>query len=278
LKRGGDTAPSTTPTRRAVVANPLSMPTWGLADQLALAAALGLSHASVTMGSLAATGSIGQGARLVAASGLQVAVVYPSSWFDLADRRSWPEGRDQLSQAVDVAAELEAGGVLLTGGSAGGMRWDEAVGAFAEAVEPVRQRAARGGVPLLLEAVRPQFANSGFIHSLRDAIPVAESMGFELVVDLTHCWWEPGIDDILEARAELIGTVHVADLRLDRPVVARVVPGDGHLPLGRLVGALERGGYEGPYELELIGPAIEEEGVASAMSRAVAHLEGLLSA
>ena len=128
---------------------------------------------------------------------------------------------------------------------------------------------------LLLEPVRTHFAFAGFVHALRDGVELAEELELGLMVDVTHCWWEPGLDGLLHRAAPRIGCVHLADLALDAPVLARLVPGDGHLPLATILASLDDAGYAGPLELELIGPAIVEEGPPAALARAVAHLLAL---
>ena len=46
----------------------------------------------------------------------------------------------------------------------------------------------------------------------------------------------------------------------------RRVPGDGDIPLARLLRILVDAGYAGAFELELVGPAIEDEGYESAIA------------
>jgi sugar phosphate isomerase/epimerase len=58
----------------------------------------------------------------------------------------------------------------------------------------------------------------------------------------------------------------------------RLVPGDGDIPLPRILGDVVSAGYEGSFDLELIGPAIEAEGYDAAVPRAVARLTLLLEA
>jgi sugar phosphate isomerase/epimerase len=42
----------------------------------------------------------------------------------------------------------------------------------------------------------------------------------------------------------------------DRSLPSRAVPGDGAIPLRRIVGWIANAGYDGVFDLELIGPRI----------------------
>ena len=63
-----------------------------------------------------------------------------------------------------------------------------------------------------------------------------------------------------------VGTMSASD---------RVVIGDGDIPLRRLCGALAEAGYDGWYDIELLGPAIEAEGYEAVVPRAIARFRGL---
>jgi sugar phosphate isomerase/epimerase len=260
---------------RDLALNPLSVAGFSLDDQLAFTVELGLGLVSFSTAAVDAAGGTAHVAGRVATAGLGVAVVYPGVSVDLSRPETWPAARAGLVDAVATAVALGAGGVLVGGGAAHGMPFAAAVAAFATVIGPVRERADAAGVGLWLEPVRPQFAYAGFLHSLRDAVPVAAGLGLGLAVDVTHCWWEPAIDELLVEVAPNVGVAHLADLPLDGPAVARLVPGDGELPLRRFVDALAAGGFVGPYELEVIGPAIDAEGAHGALRRSVEYIRTL---
>ena len=58
----------------------------------------------------------------------------------------------------------------------------------------------------------------------------------------------------------------------------RLVPGDGDIPIRRILGTVLAAGYPGSFDLELIGPHIEAEGYDSAVPRAVRALDDILEA
>lgn len=254
---------------------PLSTPGWSLEEDLALADTLGLRRVGVSLSKLDATeGGAAAGVRQIARAGLEVDVLYPSVGADLAHPKSWAPAQDEAARALGIAGDLSATGMLV-GAGARGMGFEEAVDAMAALVEPLRDTAATTGVRLLIEPVRTQFAYAGFVHSLRDGLMVAERLDVGLVVDITHCWWEPSLAATLGAAVGRILTVHLGDLRLDRPVVERVVPGDGDLRIGSFVATLLDAGYEGPFEIEIMGTAIDHEGVGAALARSVAALSSV---
>ena len=76
----------------------------------------------------------------------------------------------------------------------------------------------------------------------------------------------------------LAGLVQVSDYVLgDRTTPCRAVPGDGAMPLERLLGDVQDAGYRGLFDLELVGPRIEAEGARAASRRAADYLSNLLT-
>jgi hypothetical protein len=49
------------------------------------------------------------------------------------------------------------------------------------------------------------------------------------------------------------------------------------LPLARIISDAEAAGYRGPYELEMLGPRIDAEGLGPAAERGLAYLDDLLT-
>jgi sugar phosphate isomerase/epimerase len=96
------------------------------------------------------------------------------------------------------------------------------------------------------------------------------------VLELNNAWIERRLYANIAARTDRIALVQVSDFKVGTLQASdRVVIGDGDIPLRRIVGALEAAGYAGWYDIELIGPAIEAEGYASVVPRAVARFREL---
>jgi sugar phosphate isomerase/epimerase len=74
-----------------------------------------------------------------------------------------------------------------------------------------------------------------------------------------------------------VGVVQLSDYVIGTAETGnRAVPGDGDVPLERLISMVLDAGYEGAFDLEVMGPRVEAEGYASAVGRAVKRASELL--
>jgi sugar phosphate isomerase/epimerase len=94
------------------------------------------------------------------------------------------------------------------------------------------------------------------VHTIRDAVAlideagVAEDVG--VMFDVWHLWDDPGVEDDIARYVDRIAGVHVCDWREPtRGFADRVLPGAGSADVPRLLGALERAGWDGFYDLEI---------------------------
>jgi sugar phosphate isomerase/epimerase len=197
--------------------------------------------------------------------------------FTLCDPASWDAERASLHAAVDAAAAVDAGCLFLTGGTPGPLGFDECVGALATALAPVRDRADAAGVRLAIEHTNPLRRDIGFVHTLQDMVEVARTLDVGVVVELTNCWFERGLDRAIAEGVNTFQLVQVSDYLVGTLTASeRAVPGDGDMPLAALLTAITDAGYDGFVELEMLGPRIEAEGYRPAIARAIQVLEPML--
>ena len=80
-----------------------------------------------------------------------------------------------------------------------------------------------------------------------------------------------GVDRVrlVQASDYVVGTLTASE---------RAVPGDGDIPLARLLATVLNAGYRGYVELEMLGPRIEDEGYRDAIARGIEALEPMLDA
>jgi sugar phosphate isomerase/epimerase len=187
---------------------------------------------------------------------------------------SWSQARDSLSRLIEIAQTLRAKSIYMLTGGHGSLSWEEAAENFCEAIAPCVRQAQAAGIPLMVEDAPPLYAEMHIAHSLRDTVALAEMAGIGVCIDLFSCWAEAGLQQSIERAMPRCHIVQVCDYVYgDRSLPARAVPGDGVIPLQRILGWILAAGYRGAFDLELIGPRIESGGRMAEVQRA-AHYVG----
>jgi sugar phosphate isomerase/epimerase len=256
--------------------SPSSSPRWSIEEDITLYRKLQLQSVNVSMGKIARSPD-GQWKRLMGEAGMRVHAVSfdTAGFFELFQPESWPACQESYIQSLRGAAELGADQCVLTTGSGHGRPWEVANAAFQDAIAPVVEVASDLGLRLLFEPVRPQFAHVSYVHSFADAVAVAREAGLGLSVDVVHCWWERGLAAAVRENIDVVGLVQLSDLRFSEPIIERINPGDGELPLAEYIETFLGAGYGGAFDIELVGSALEREGYESAITRAFEYLSGL---
>ena len=253
----------------------MSTAAWDLDRDLAFWADANITNVGIALRKLEAAGLAEATGRVVDA-GLRVTNLLGLG-FNLVDRARWPAHQDRLVAAVEAASAMDAECFVLTTGSAGAMTWEDAADALAEAIAPVVSAAASRRVPFAFEHTNSLRVDVGFVHTLRDVIDLARRLEVGVVMECNACWAERGLAESVAAGVSLFRLVQVSDFVIGTLCTPhRAVPGDGDIPLERIIGQVVEAGYGGVFDLELLGPRIEEEGYDSAVPRAVQALEGLL--
>lgn len=245
-------------------------------EDLELWASAGIDHVGLSLRKLEEAG-IARACAAIADAGLRVSDTVEVGWWDLADPETWPRQRERLVAAVDAAATV-GGCLVLTTGPARGMDWDAAVAALDAALDPVRTHADAAGVPITIEPTSPLRLDLSFCTTVRDGVDLARVLGVGLCLECNSSFAERDLVRTLAGATDVLAHVQVSDFvvgSLTSP--DRAVPGDGDIPLARLVSAIQDLGYTGSYEIEMVGPRIEAEGYPSAVGRAVEHLERVLA-
>lgn len=183
----------------------------------------------------------------------------------------------RLHEAIDAAALLGAPQIYIVTGGRGTLDWEGAAARLADLIAPCRELAAKRGVRLLVENANPFNADIHIAHTIDDTVRLAWIAGIGVCLDLGACWHEADLKAKFARAMPLTHLVQVSDYVLgDRSTPSRAVPGDGAVPLEQQIGWLLDAGYQGMFDLELVGPRIAEEGAASASRRAGENLSDIL--
>lgn len=239
--------------------------------------AIGVQNMTLVTPLLMAPGGVEEAKQALAEGGPRVESVNHLFGTHPDLERDRGEAADQLQRAIDIAAALGANSIYLITGARGSLSWEEAAERFTELIEPGKGAARANGITLLVENAPAFNADVHFVHTLADAITLAEVSGVGVCMELHACWAEAGLRNLFSRAIPVCGLVQVSDYVLgDRSSPCRAVPGDGAIPLERMLGDILEAGYEGVFDLELLGPRIEAEGNRAATQRAVENLSELL--
>ncbi len=223
-----------------------------------------------------------EGTKLVSDAvgrGLRVANLIGLGPFNLANPSSWPKQRDRLVHSIETAAAVGAECMVFTTGPFAPLTWEAAADQLETALTPVLREATARSVPFAIEHTNSLRVDVGFVHTLKDAIDLARRFDVGVCMELNACWAERALEPTIREGIDRIRLVQVSDFKVGTVASSqRLVPGDGDIPIARILGLVLDAGYQGVFDLELIGDAIVAEGYDAAVPRAVEQLGSMLDA
>jgi sugar phosphate isomerase/epimerase len=100
-----------------------------------------------------------------------------------------------------------------------------------------------------------------------------------VIVDAYHVFWDPDVErQIARAGARILG-FHVSDwvTPTGDATASRAMIGDGTIDLRRLRQLVERAGYDGPIEVEIISSELQAQPGDDVLDRMLAHFGDLMT-
>jgi sugar phosphate isomerase/epimerase len=234
---------------------------WSFEEDVAQYAAAGACAVGVWRQKLADVGLV-RGMHFLAEAGLAVSSLQWAGGFTGSDGRSHDESLRDARQAIDTAATLRAGCLIVHSGARGVHTANHARRLFTKALDKLLPLAEERGVAL---AIEPMHSDCGaewtFLHCLDETLALIgelKSPALKVALDTYHWGHEPSLLSRLPSLVPHLALVQLGDGRHPpRGEPNRCPLGYGALPLAQIISALSAAGYHGDYEVELMGEDIE---------------------
>jgi sugar phosphate isomerase/epimerase len=240
---------------------------WSLDEDVRQLERLGFRSISLASTKLDAYGPAGAIALL---KGSSLRVAHMGSWGRFGTTRaSRRAGMDAVRRALGWAHELGADVVVVIPGGRDGATWERAAAVYADAYAALLPEAASAGIRLAIEVIHPLRQDLSFVNTLADAGEIARraGRGGGYVLDVWHSGWERRLLEAIARDARRrIHAVQLSDLKaVTLRTLDRALLGEGILPLRAIVRTLERGGYRGWYEAEIVSDDVDAMGYERAL-------------
>ena len=222
-----------------------------------------------------------KGIELLNDAGLDVSSLLWAGGFTGSEGRTYKESIDDAREAIRLAAALEAGCLVLYTGARAGHTHNHARRLIKSALAELAPLAAETGVTLAVEPMHSGCAAEWtFLTDLDNALELLKAVdhpSLKLAFDTYHLGHDPSaVSRLAEVRSQ-IAIVQLGDAK-DPPdgEQNRCRIGEGNLPLHDIVRTLDRAGYNGFYEVELMGEEIESADYIDLLAQTKAAFDELM--
>ena len=240
---------------------------WSLEDDVRHLERLGFRSISLASTKLDAYGPA-RAIALLKGSALKVAHVGSYGRFGTT-RATQKAGMEQVRRAIGWVHELGGDVLVVIAGARDGVTWERAAKVYADAYAALLPEATTAGIGLAIEVIHPLRQDLSFVNTLADACEMARGAGPRggYVLDVWHSGWERRLlETIAKDARRRIHAVQLSDYKAaTMRTLDRALLGEGILPLRAIVRTLERGGYRGWYEAEIISDDIDAMGYERAL-------------
>ncbi len=203
-----------------------------------------------------------RGIELLAQSGLAVSNLCWAGGFTGSDGHTFRESLRDAADAIRLAASLRAGSLIVYSGGRNGHTQNHARRLFQDALRELLPLAGELKVVLAIEPMHVGCAGEWtFLTSMAETQSLLETIDspwLKLALDTYQFGHDANLFEQIRALRGRIGVVHLGDS--SRPPDRdqnRQLLGTGTVPLGEIIAALTETGYDGYYDVELMGEEIE---------------------
>jgi sugar phosphate isomerase/epimerase len=211
--------------------------------------------------------------ELLDGRGLKVSHLFWAGGFTGTDGRNYRESLEDAAEAIRAAAALNCRTLVVYSGPRAGHTGNHARRLFQDALKKLAVLAEELDVTLAVEPMHSGCAAQWtFLTSLDDVIGLLKAVNHprvRMVLDTYHLGLDQGFVDRIAEIIPYIAMVQLGDaLRPPEGEQNRCRLGEGVVPLREIISALKAGGYDGYYDVELLGEEIEAADYASLLDHA----------
>ncbi len=203
-----------------------------------------------------------KGGELLREHGMSVSSLQWIGGFTGSDGRSYRDSLHDGLDAIQLAADLKARTVVVLAGGRSGHTKNHAQRLLLGALDELSEAAEAVGVQLALEPMHAGCAfDWSFVTDIPQCLDIIGRIGRKnlgLVFDCYHLAQDASVMSWIDSIVPFVRLVQLGDAK-HAPMGEqnRCLLGHGRVPLEAILSAFQRGGYDGFYELEMLGEEVE---------------------
>ncbi len=234
---------------------------WSFEEDVARYAAAGIPAIGVWREKLSDCGTT-RAIELLRGHNMAVSHLFWAGGFTGSDGRSFRQSLDDAEEALRTAALLGADSLVVYSGARANHTYNHARRLFRDALTELVPIAESQKVALAIEPMHPGCAAEfTFLTTTEEVLELLATIGsplVKIVFDTYHLGQDRNVLDQISELVPHIALVQLGDAKLPpHGEQNRCLLGEGVVPLEGIIARLTEAGYDGYYDVELLGEEIE---------------------
>lgn len=201
-----------------------------------------------------------EASQLLADCSLRVSALVRGGFFVHPGSAEQQSARDEMRRCIDEATTIGASMVVIVPGAHPDVSLVDGRALVRDGLAAVLDHASKCSVRLALEPLHPMYAaDRSCINTLGQACRICDAINHPLLgvaVDVYHTWWDESLESEIETLGESgrLFAFHVNDWlpETSHLLTDRGLMGEGCIPIRRIRSWMERAGFDGMIEVEIL--------------------------